>query len=150
VQDDCRVEGSRDLKEAMAMPSPTSELSSAHAPEDLHRIVEDAMNRGDLEAFLDAHDEHATVVVPPDGRSAHGRDDIRAAIAPLMALRPKMTTVMVKKLETDDLALTHGRWSLAVTERGQRSELSGIGTMVSRRGSDGTWRIVLDDPLFGV
>jgi hypothetical protein len=26
-------------------------------------------------------------------------------------------------------------------------ELRGLGTMVSRRRSDGTWRIVLDDPL---
>jgi len=49
-----------------------------------------------------------------------GRDEIRAAVAPLLALAPEMATVMVTKLETDGLALT-----------------------------DGTWRIVLDDPLSG-
>lgn len=57
--------------------------------------------------------------------------------------------MVVKKLETDGLALTHGRWRLAVTEHGSRSELRGLGTMVSRRRPDGTWRVVLDDPLSG-
>jgi ketosteroid isomerase-like protein len=32
---------------------------------------------------------------------------------------------------------------------GCRSELHGVGTTVSRRQDDGTWRIVLDDPLTG-
>ena len=79
----------------------------------------------------------------------HGRDNIRAAIAPLLELAPQMTTVVVKKLEADGLALTHGRWCLVVTDQGNRSELSGLGTMVSRRRPDRTWRIVLDDPLTG-
>lgn len=132
------------------MPSSSSIQSPAHTPEDLHAIIQDAINRADLDAFLDAHDDDATVIVPPDGRSASGRDQIRAAIAPLLALAPEMTTVVVKKLETDGLVLTHGRWYLTVTEHGHRSELRGLGTMVSRQRPDGTWRIVLDDPLCGV
>lgn len=120
----------------------------ARTPEELHTVVRDAINRVDLDAFLDAHDDGATVVVPPDGRSARGHDEIREAIAPLLALAPEMETVVVTALETTDgLALTHGRWRLVVTEGGRRSELSGLGTMVSRRRPDGTWRIVLDDPL---
>jgi uncharacterized protein (TIGR02246 family) len=122
----------------------------ANTPEELHAIVADAFNAGDLEAFTDAHDDDATVVVvPPDGRTVHGRDDIGAAVTPLFALRPRMTIVVLKKLETDGLALTHGRWQLVVTEDGCQSSLRGIGTMVSRRRPDGTWRIVLDDPLTG-
>lgn len=132
------------------MPSSAHVRSPAHTPEELHAIIQDAINGADLDAFCDAHDDGATVVVPPDGRTARGRDDIRAAIAPLLALAPEMATEVVKKLETDGLALTHGRWRLAVTEHGSRSELRGVGTMVSRQRPDGTWRIVLDDPLSGV
>lgn len=131
------------------MPSSANVRPPAHTPDELHAIVQDAINRADLDAFLDAHDDDATVVVPPDGHAARGRDQIRAAIAPLLALAPEMTTVVAKRLETDGLALTHGRWQLAVTEHGTRSELRGLGTMVSRRRRDGTWRIVLDDPLTG-
>ncbi|MPY92306.1 MAG: SgcJ/EcaC family oxidoreductase [Acidimicrobiia bacterium] len=131
------------------MPPSAHIRSPARTPEDLHAIIQEAINGADLDAFLDAHDDDATVVVPPDGRSARGRDEIRAAIAPLLALAPEMATVVVKTLESDGLALTHGRWRLAVTEDGNRSELHGLGTMVSRRRPDGTWRIVLDDPLSG-
>lgn len=123
--------------------------SPAHTPAELHALIQDAVNRGDVAAFLDAHDEDATVVVPPDGRTARGRDQIRAAIAPLLALSPDLVTVVVKKLEAEGLALTHGRWRLAMTEHGCRSEMHGLGTMVSRQRPDGTWRIVLDDPLSG-
>jgi ketosteroid isomerase-like protein len=104
---------------------------------------------GDLDAFLDAHVPEATVVVPPDGRTVHGHKQIRSAIAPLLDLRPQMTTVVVRKLAAAGLAPTHGRWCLAFTEDKCRTELSGLGTTVSRRGADGTWRIVLDDPLTG-
>jgi uncharacterized protein (TIGR02246 family) len=131
------------------MPSSAHVPSPAHTPEELHAILQDAINRADLDAFVEAHEGDATVVAPPDGRSAHGRDEIRSAIAPLLALAPEIATVVVKKLEADGLALTHGRWRLAVTEHGNRSELHGLGTMVSRRRPDGTWRIVLDDPLSG-
>jgi uncharacterized protein (TIGR02246 family) len=132
------------------MPSSAHVRSLAHTPDELHAIIQDAINRSDMDAFVDVHEDDATVVVPPDGRSAHGHDQIRAAIAPLLALAPEMATVVVKKLEADGLALTHGRWRLAVSEQGNRSELHGHGTMVSRRQPDGTWRIVLDDPLSGV
>ena len=132
------------------MSSPAAGWSSASTPEELHAVIAEAFNRADVEAFLDAHEDKATVVVPPDGRPARGRDDIRTAVSPLFALAPDMTTVVVRKLETDGLALTRGRWSLTVSEHGQRSELSGLGSMVCRRGPDGMWRIVLDDPLAGL
>lgn len=97
----------------------------------------------------DAHDDDATVVVPLDGRSARGRHEIRSAMEPLLAMRPGMTTVVAGVLEAGGLALSHGRRTLALTDAGCRSELCGLGATVSRRQDDGTWRIVLDDPLTG-
>jgi uncharacterized protein (TIGR02246 family) len=121
----------------------------ARQPADLHEIVRDAINGGDLDAFLDAHDDDATVVVPLDGRPARGHHEIRSAIEPLLAMHPELSTAVAGVLESGGLALTHGRWTLAVTDAGCRSELRGLGTTVSRRRDDGTWRIVLDDPLTG-
>lgn len=132
------------------MPSAAYVRLQAHTPEELHAIIQAAVNAADVDSFCDAHDERATVVVPPDGRTARGREEIRAAIAPLLALAPELATEVVKKLEADGLALTHGRWRLTLTEHGSRSELRGVGTMVARQQADGTWRIVLDDPLSGV
>jgi uncharacterized protein (TIGR02246 family) len=110
-------------------------------------MIQDAINRADVDAFLAAHDAGATVIVPPDGRTVRGHEAIRAGIAPLLAMQPRMEAVVVQSLVTDGLALNHGRWRLSLSERGTRSELRGLGTMVSRRGEDGAWRIVLDNPL---
>lgn len=120
----------------------------ARTPEELHALLEDAFNRSDLDALVAAYDDDATVVVPPDGRTVRGRDDIRAATAPLFALDLHLTSLVEKKVQTDGLALTHARWELVgVDARGHRTELGGRATLVSRRKPDGTWRIVLDDPL---
>jgi ketosteroid isomerase-like protein len=119
---------------------------AASTPEALHAIIADAFSRGDIDAFLAAYEEGASVVVPPDGTCAHGLDQIRAATAPIIALRPHMTSVACKTLRSSELALTHARWELDGTAPdGTRIQLSGTGIVVSRRGPDGAWRIVLDD-----
>ena len=127
------------------MPDPTT--ARARRPEDLLPIIRDAINRADIDAFLAAHDDAATVVMPPDGRPVRGHDEIRAAMTPLLAMQPRMETVLLQTLVAGGLALSHSRWRLALSENGSRSEMRGLGTMVSRRGEDGAWRIVLDDPL---
>ncbi|HMJ76503.1 MAG TPA: hypothetical protein VK507_11055 [Iamia sp.] len=46
------------------------------------------------------------------------------------------------------MALTHARWEMeGVQPDGAPFEMSGRGTIVSRRRDDGSWAIVLDDPL---
>jgi hypothetical protein len=84
------------------MSAPVPVHGPARTSEALHVIIEDAFNRGDLDAFADAYEDDAVLVVPPDGRSVQGRDDIRAAAAPLFALHPHMTIVVDRKLEADE------------------------------------------------
>ena len=61
----------------------------AHSPEEIHALVAAAFNAGDLDAFLELHEEDAAAIVPPDGRRVSGRDAIRAAVQPIFALRPQ-------------------------------------------------------------
>jgi uncharacterized protein (TIGR02246 family) len=125
-----------------------SALSPATAPEELHAALEDAFGRGDLDAFVALHAPDATVAVPPEGRVAGGLDAIRAATAPFVSMRPRLTSTVFRKVEGETFALTHARWELVGTgDDGAPVELSGRGTLVSRREADGTWRIILDDPL---
>jgi uncharacterized protein (TIGR02246 family) len=120
---------------------------SARSPEQLHALIAEAVNASDLDAFAALHETDATIVLPPEGRRVSGHDAIRAAMTPLLAMRPELTVEVVAKLEADGLALTYGRWNMTISPGGERSELSGRGTMVSRRQPDGSWRIVLDDPI---
>jgi uncharacterized protein (TIGR02246 family) len=119
----------------------------AHSPEEIHALIAAAFNTGDRDAFAALQEEQATHLVPPDGRSVSGRDAIRAAVEPFFALRPTFRSEVVGMLEADGLALTHARWSVIGTDDGRRVEMSGRGTIVSRRQPDGSWRVVLDNPM---
>jgi uncharacterized protein (TIGR02246 family) len=119
----------------------------AHSPEEIHALIEAAVNAGDLDAFVDLHEEGATTVVPTDGRRVVGRAQIRAALVPIFAARPRVRIEFLAKLEGDGLALTHARVHLIDTRPGERSDIHGRGTVVSRRQPDGSWQIVLDNPM---
>jgi uncharacterized protein (TIGR02246 family) len=117
---------------------------SAKTPEEIHALLAAAVNAGDADAFADLHEDAAVVRVPPEGRRVAGKDAIRAAVRAVFALKPHAEILVLGKLEGDDLALTHARVNV-VAEDGLR--LAGRGTVVSRRQPDGTWRIVLDNPM---
>jgi uncharacterized protein (TIGR02246 family) len=120
----------------------------AHSPEETHALLAAAFNAGDLDALVEVYEEGATLIVPPDGSLVSGREEIRSALAPTFALQPRADIQVVRKLQSDGLALTHARWRLAGTgAEGERVELAGDGTIVSRRQRDGSWLIVLDNPL---
>ena len=120
----------------------------ADSPEEIHAALSVAMNAGDLDALLDLYEQEATLIVPPQGRRVTGRDEIRDATAEVLALHPVAEFRLVGKVEHDGLALTHGRWRLTGTDAdGQSVDLSGRGTLVSRRQLDGRWRIALDDAM---
>jgi uncharacterized protein (TIGR02246 family) len=120
---------------------------AAGSPEEIHALIAAAFNAGDLDAFIELHEQEAATKVPPDGRRVSGRDAIRAALEPIFALRPRARIEVVGKLQADDLALTHARVNVVGTRGDERLEVSGRGTIVSRRQPDGSWRIVLDNPM---
>ena len=107
-----------------------------------------AFNARDIDRLVELYDEDATLIVPPEGAPATGKPAIREAIRATLALQPRARLVVLDKLEADGLALTQGLWTLVGTgEDGARVELSGRGTMVSRCQRDGSWKIVLDNPM---
>ena len=129
-------------------PQTRSAPMRAETPEGTHAQIAAAFNAGDIDAFVAAYEENATLIVPPDGNRVNGRDEIRSALGPIFAGRLKAEIKVVEKLESDGLALTHARWALeGLDPDGQAIELSGRGTIVSRRQPDGSWKIVLDNPL---
>jgi uncharacterized protein (TIGR02246 family) len=120
---------------------------SARSPEETHALIAAALNDRDLEAFVEIYEEEATLIVPPDGQRVTGRDAIRAAVAPTFELAPSARIEVLEKLQADGLALTQAHWSIVGTDGGERVEMSGNGAIVSRRQADGSWRIVLDNPM---
>ena len=132
-----------------AVPGPADPVvMHAQRPEETHALIAAAFNAGDLDALVETYEEGATLIVPPGGERVSGKDEIRSALAATFALEPTAAMEVVATLEADGLALTFGRWHLAGTDAdGNRVELSGRGTIVSRRQPDGRWLIALDNPI---
>jgi uncharacterized protein (TIGR02246 family) len=116
-------------------------------PEDIHKEMAEAFNAADVDAFVALHEEDAVTIPPHTGEPATGHEEIRASIEPVFAMRPKLTNEVVRKIQRDGLALTLVRWELSGTDpNGNPIEMSGEGSVVSRRQHEGGWRIVMESP----
>jgi uncharacterized protein (TIGR02246 family) len=121
---------------------------SPRSPEDVMAAIAAAVNAHDLDAFMALHEPDAVVVVPPDGERASGHDDIRRVLEPLFASAPSTVIDLHGMLRSDGLAMSHSHFTVRLTRPdGEQVEKSGMGTVVTRRQPDGTWRIVFDYPL---
>jgi uncharacterized protein (TIGR02246 family) len=109
----------------------------------------DRLAEGDLDGALALYEPEATFA-PQPGSQVTGHDAIRGALEQFLALRPKLTGDVVKVLEADDVALVVNRWRLTGSgPGGEPVEMAGTSADVMRRGGDGGWRLLVDDPWGG-
>jgi uncharacterized protein (TIGR02246 family) len=118
------------------------------SPEDVMAGIAAAVNAHDLDAFMALHEPDAVVVIPPDGVRASGVEEIRTMLEPLFASTPSTEIELHGMLRSDGLAMSHSHFTVRLTRPGgEQVEKAGMGTVVTRRQADGTWRIVFDFPL---
>ena len=120
----------------------------ADSPENVNELLIGAISRGDIDSAVGLYEQDASFVTA-DG-VVTGADAIRevltafAAVSPTFSVTPKPTVV------TGDIALTGSNWSLTGTgPDGNPHEMSGSSCEVLRRGADGNWRFVIDNPDVG-
>jgi uncharacterized protein (TIGR02246 family) len=101
---------------------------------------------GDLDGLVDLYEPDASFV-PQPGRTVTGREAIRAALVPFLALRPRMRGDIVRVVRAGETALLANRWTIRGTDpQGGAIEMDGTSADVLRRRPDGSWAIVIDDP----
>lgn len=106
-----------------------------------------AVNAHDLEAFMALHEPDA-VVVPPGGVRASGTEEIRKVLEPLFESKPSTKIDLHGMLHSDGLAMSHSHFTIGLTRPdGEHVVKTGMGTVVTRRQPDGSWRIVFDYPI---
>lgn len=121
----------------------------AHQPQDLHTLFASALNTGDPDALASLYEDNASLVF--DGGVVQGVAAIRAAFSNFLAVKPQIDLQTMSVVQgASDLALLEGRWTLTGTAAdGTPIQQVGLTREVARRGTNGTWRYVLDDPGAG-
>jgi uncharacterized protein (TIGR02246 family) len=120
----------------------------ANTPEEVIRGFADHLNRGDVEGALELYEPEATFV-PEPGRIVTGKQRIREALTRFAALNPTLTGDIQAVREGGDVALVLNRWHLNGEGPEGPVEMSGTSADVLRRQSDGSWRVLIDDPWGG-
>jgi uncharacterized protein (TIGR02246 family) len=123
--------------------------TSTPAPEDTIRRFSALLAQGDLDALVDLYEPDAAFA-PRPGEAVAGREAIREALRPFLALEPSMTGEIKSVLLAGETALVANRWSLAGTQPdGTAIQMAGVSADVLRRREDGSWGIAIDDPWSG-
>jgi uncharacterized protein (TIGR02246 family) len=116
-------------------------------PRQLHQAWEKAYNSGDVDALLERYEPDATVF-PQPGNPVTGRDAIREALVPFLALGGQIQLRTAAVIESGDLAVAYSDWSLTggTDPAGTPVNIEARSTDVMRRQSDGSWLDAIDDP----
>jgi uncharacterized protein (TIGR02246 family) len=116
---------------------------------DVHRLYQEAVNAGSVDAILDLYEDNATFVTGP-GSPVRGKAAIREAVLGFLAMKPRIALETVSIIEGDpNLALLSCRWELHGTQDGKAVRMTGTSREVLRRHANGNWLYVIDDPGIG-
>ena len=115
-------------------------------PREVLRSVTECINTGNLDSLMILYESDACFASRP-GQFIKGRDGIRQSIQGFVNMRGKLESKIKRVLQASDLALVISEWSFSGTgPDGNPVNLASIATDVLRQQSDGTWRVIIDNP----
>jgi len=113
------------------------------------RYFQNCVRNGDVEGALSCFDPEAIYVIGP-GTQVTGKENIRAALAQVCALKPDLQAQRSADFIAGDIAGWVDEWTLkATTPDGTKLDLKGISGDVLRRQKDGNWAYLIDNPYGG-
>jgi len=108
--------------------------------------MDEAFNRGDVEAVLDFYEDGAVVVLEP-GRVVQGKERLREAFRFVLSLQPVARQIKTHVIEADGIALFTSRWTFTgKLPDGTSFTREAIATTVFRKQPDGAWKCAIDNP----
>jgi uncharacterized protein (TIGR02246 family) len=120
----------------------------AHQPGELHQLFVSGVNARDLDALIALYEQDSTTA-DLAGRPLRGADELRPFLAGFLAGVRRLDGETRRVLVAGDIALLSSSFrAVVVSPDGEEGLLAGTSAEVARRQPDGTWRFLIDDPLF--
>lgn len=120
--------------------------ASATRPNQLPHVFAAAFNTGDPDAIEKVYEDTGLFISAP-GEVTSGVDR-RAANAKLASLGVPIAVTPRHVYVHDDIALLIVDWAITgTTADGEHVDVRGVATDVARKGSDGYWRYIIDNPF---
>src|SRR5258708_1693373 len=102
----------------------------ATTPFEVIKALDDALERGDLEAVLNFYEDDAVLVTTPN-RVARGKKENRDFFTGLVKLSPRARQITTHVIESGDIALFISKWSFSgFAENGELFSREAIATSV--------------------
>jgi uncharacterized protein (TIGR02246 family) len=115
-------------------------------PEDLLYSQVEEFNKGNISFLMTLYEEDACFASSP-GQVVKGLENIRESMQGFIDMGVKLEAKVNRIFQINNIAILITKWSINGTEPdGKPINLTGRGTMVLRRQSDGTWLMVIENP----
>jgi uncharacterized protein (TIGR02246 family) len=103
-------------------------------------------NAGDISSLINLYEIDACFV-SQTGQVVKGIENIRQSLQSFINMNGKLESKVNGVIQTSDIALVNTEWSFNGTgPNGKSVAITGKATDVLRQQSDGTWRILIDNP----
>jgi ketosteroid isomerase-like protein len=115
-------------------------------PEELLNLQVEEFNKGNINFLMTLYENDACFASKP-GQAVKDLEGIRQSFQSFIDMGGKLQAKPKRVLQAGDLALLITEWSINGNEpNGKPINLTGRGTVVLRRQSDGTWLVVIENP----
>jgi ketosteroid isomerase-like protein len=103
-------------------------------------------NARDISSLISLYETNACFVSRP-GQVVNGLENIRQSLQSFIDMNGNLETKVNGAIQTSDITLVNSEWSFNGTgPDGKLVTIAGKAIDVLRRHSDGTWRILIDNP----
>jgi uncharacterized protein (TIGR02246 family) len=115
-------------------------------PKELLSSYVEKFNARDLSSLIDMYETDACFAIQV-GQVINGLNNIRQGLQDFFNMNGNLESKVKKVIQTSNLALVNTEWSFKGTgPDGKPVNISGRATDVLHQQSDGTWRIIIDNP----
>lgn len=107
-----------------------------------------AMNVGDLDKAMSLYHPDAVFVPEPGQAHIRGLANLREHLKKFIDMKPKLQVEVKQFIEAGDVAFYTLKWQLSGTStEGETVSMSCYDGNVVQRQSDGSWKIMIDNPF---